>query len=71
MKKVIMIEGMSCGHCVMHAKNALEEIAGITGVDVDLQGKKAVVELSQEVDNDVLKNAIEDAGYDVVEIKNI
>lgn len=69
MKKIIMIEGMSCNHCVSHVKEALEGLSNVTSVDVNLDKKCAVVETS---DNDyILKEAIEDAGYDVIEIKNI
>ncbi|MEW9121727.1 MAG: cation transporter [Thermotaleaceae bacterium] len=71
MKKLMAIEGMSCGHCVKHVTNALEEVTGVTSVAVDLQGKNAVVELSSAVEDSVLKAAVEEAGYDVVDIKSI
>ncbi|QEK13309.1 heavy-metal-associated domain-containing protein [Crassaminicella thermophila] len=71
MKKIIKIEGMSCMNCVNHVKNAIEEISGIKTVTIDLQGKNAVVELSQDVSDSILKEAVEEAGYDVVEIKSI
>lgn len=67
----MMIEGMSCGHCVNHVKTALEELKEVTNVTVDLQGKNAVIELNQEVDHAVLKEAVEEAGYEVLEIKGI
>ena len=68
MKKKIMIEGMSCGHCVNHVKGALEDIKGVTTVEVDLKGKFAIAELIDDVKDGDLKFAIEDAGYDVVKI---
>jgi copper ion binding protein len=71
MKKLMMIEGMSCGHCVNHVKNALEEIDGVVDVVVDLQGKNALVELSKDVDSEALKGAVTEAGYDVMDIKTI
>jgi copper ion binding protein len=71
MKKLMMIEGMSCGHCVNHVKNALEEIEGVNNVIVDLQGKNALIELSKDVDHETLKGAVEEAGYDVVDLKTI
>lgn len=70
MKKKIKIEGMSCGHCVNHVKNALMEIGGISSVEVNLNEKYAVIE-SSDVSNDVIKNSIEDVGYDVVGIEEI
>jgi len=66
MKKVINIEGMSCNHCVAHVKEALEGITGVDVLEVNLDNKKAVVET--EVENNILIDAIEEEGYDVVSI---
>jgi copper ion binding protein len=71
MKKLISIEGMSCGHCVKHVEGALGEIDGILRVVVDLSGKNAVIESSQEVEDAMIKEAIEEAGYDVTSIRSI
>lgn len=71
MKKQINIEGMSCGHCVRHVEEALKEIVGVAYVTVSLEGKYAAVELSGDVDDSKLQEAIEEAGYDVTSIKNI
>ncbi len=67
MKKTMIVEGMSCNHCVKAVKNALGELEGVSRVDVDLEAKKVEVEGENLVD-EKLKEAIEDAGYDVVEI---
>ncbi|MCR4944495.1 MAG: heavy-metal-associated domain-containing protein [Clostridium sp.] len=67
MKKVISIEGMSCENCVRHVTEALEAIEGVSSVVVSLDDNTATVET--EVDNEILKNAIEDEGYDVTDIK--
>jgi copper chaperone len=68
MTKKILIEGMSCGHCVMHATNALKDL-GLSNVKVDLTSKTAVAE--GDVSDEAIKVAIEDAGYEVVKIENI
>ncbi len=70
MKKALIIEGMSCNHCKMRVEKALSEVAGITGVSVDLASKTAMVEMSQEIEDSVLVNIVDDAGYDLVEVKN-
>jgi copper chaperone len=70
MKKRISIEGMSCGHCVKHVTNALNEVSGVKSVDVKLEEKYADVEVDNVKDED-LKYAIEDAGYDVVSIVEV
>ena len=69
MKKLIRIQGMTCGHCVMHVEEALKGICGVTSVNVDLVGKNAIVELAHHVDDAKIKDAIDDVGYEVVEIK--
>lgn len=67
MKKILIVEGMSCGHCEKAVKSALEELKEVSSVEVSLADKKVVVEGSDLID-EKLKEAIEDAGYDVVEI---
>lgn len=69
MKKEMMIEGMSCNHCKMRVENALGEIEGVENVTVDLEAKKATFEIAYEVADAVLKEAVEDAGYDVTAIQ--
>lgn len=69
MKKKILIEGMSCKNCVGHVKDALEGLNGVTSVEVNLKGKYAIVETTDT--NEVLKETIEEEGYDVVEIETI
>jgi len=68
-KKKIYIEGMSCQHCVNHVTEALKEIPGVKTVDVDLKGKYAIVEADRQIDDGEIKNAIEEAGYEVVKIE--
>ncbi len=69
MNKKILIEGMACGHCVMHIESALKEIEGVKSVKVNLKGKFAEVQLSNIVENSKLINAIEETGYRVVNIE--
>ncbi|ADK15547.1 MULTISPECIES: heavy-metal-associated domain-containing protein [Clostridium] len=71
MKKKIIVEGMSCGHCVNHVKTALEELKGASNVSVDLDSKTALVESSGEIKDADIKSAIEDVGYEVVSIEQV
>lgn len=71
MKVQIFIEGMTCGHCSARVEKALKAVDGIVDAKVDLANKNAIVELSSSVDDSVLKEAVEDAGYDVTDIKRI
>lgn len=61
---------MSCMHCVNHVKNALGDIQGISNIQVNLEENNASVELDNVTD-EAIKAAIEEAGYEVVEIKEI
>ncbi len=67
MKKTLSVEGMSCGHCVNHVKNALLEVAGVESAEVDL-GKKSAVVNGASFDDAALKAAVAEAGYEVVAI---
>ncbi len=64
MKTVTLnIEGMSCGHCVQTVQKALEAVDNISGVTVDLDGKKA--EFTTDDDSAVQKavDEVNKAGY--------
>ena len=69
MKKIIHVEGMGCQNCVKHVKEALEALDGVTSADVSLEKNNAVVTLSKDVSDEVIKSAIDEAGYDVSKIE--
>jgi len=71
MKKKISIEGMSCGHCVNHVNEALKEVNGVSNVNVNLNDKNALIDATNDVKDEDIKFAIEDAGYEVVSIEEI
>ena len=66
MKKVMTIEGMSCEHCSGRVTKALNALPGVTAT-VDLKAGKAQVE--GDVSDELLKKAVEDAGYTVTDIR--
>ncbi len=67
MTKTIHIEGMSCMHCSARVEKALNALEGVEA-KVDLEKKQASVTLTGSVSDQALKQAVEDAGYDVVGI---
>ena len=69
MEKTLEITGMMCGHCEMAVKKALEAVDGVESADVSHEKGTAVVTLSKEVSNDVLKKTVEDKDYTVTSIK--
>ncbi|MCH7802428.1 MAG: cation transporter, partial [Chloroflexi bacterium] len=59
------IKGMTCAACVSHVSNALNDVEGVDGTNVNLATEKATVTLGQSVDLGDLVYALEDAGYGV------
>ena len=69
MEKVLNIEGMVCMNCVKHVEKALRELAGISEVTVSLAEKSARIQLNGDVSDAMLKEAVEDAGYQLISIQ--
>ena len=67
MKKTMVIEGMSCGHCSARVEKALNALDGVTA-KVDLEAKTASIETEGRASDEQLKAAVTDAGYDVVSL---
>jgi copper chaperone CopZ len=65
----LTIEGMSCGHCVMHVKKELSKLSGLTIENVEI-GKARVQYDETKVTSDQLSKAIEEAGYRLVSASN-
>ena len=66
MIKILMVEGMTCGHCKAAVEKALKSVDGVENVVVDLEKKSASVTLNKEVSDDVLRKAVIDAGYEAL-----
>ena len=69
MEKKINIEGMMCQHCVAHVEKALTALGGVSSAKADLEGKCATVTLAAPVSDQELKDAVTQAGYEVVSIQ--
>lgn len=68
MTKTMKIDGMMCSHCEGRVKQSLEGLAQVSQAEVSHEKGTAVVTLSAEVSNDVLKKTVEDQGYNVISI---
>lgn len=68
MDKVISIKGMMCQHCVAHVTKALEKVPGTSEIKVSLDEGKAYLKVNDEVSDQMLIDAIVDAGYEVTGI---
>jgi Cu+-exporting ATPase len=67
MKKIIAINGMSCEHCKATVEKALNAINGVEA-SVNLKKNIAVVDLKTEIDDQTLKNAVNEAGYEAISV---
>ena len=65
MKKTMKIEGMMCCHCEATVKKALEALDGVTSAEVSHENGTAVLELSRDVSDDLLKKTVEEKDYKV------
>ena len=57
------VTGMTCAHCVMSVTEEVQEIPGVENVEVVLQTGNLSVTSTEPVDDDAVKAAVEDAGY--------
>jgi len=68
MKRIIAIEGMTCGHCQARVEKALNSVEGVKA-KVDLKKNSATVEADSTVSDALLKKTVEEAGYTVTSIE--
>lgn len=68
MKKTMKIEGMMCGHCEARVKKVLEALPQVDEAVVSHETGTAELTLNAEIADDVLKKAVEDQDYKVLEI---
>lgn len=66
-KRILKISGMHCEHCARNVTIMLDRIDGVSA-DVSLLAGRAVVSYDRDISNEVLKDAVEKIGYQVVSI---
>lgn len=64
----VKINGMSCGHCSIAVKKALSQLEGVEKVDVSLEEKVATITSSVALNENILKDIIDDEGYEFIGI---
>lgn len=69
MEKTMVIEGMMCGHCEARVKKCLEALEEVSEAVVSHENGTAIVKLTGEISDDMLKKTVEDQDYKVVEIR--
>ena len=61
----LLVDGMTCDHCVSAIRSAVSGLDGVTDVAVDLASGQVTVVADQAPDEAALRAAVEDAGYDL------
>ena len=67
----LSINGMTCGHCVASVTEELSEVPGVLNVEVILKSgatSKATVVTNTELDDNALRDAVSEAGFELVGI---
>lgn len=67
----LSINGMTCGHCVASVTEELSEVPGVLNVEVILNSgatSKATVITNTELDDNALRDAVSEAGFELVGI---
>ncbi len=64
----LSVPDISCGHCKSSIEGAVGALAGITGVEVDIEGRTVDVTFEDgSVDLPTIVDAIEGQGYTVAD----
>ena len=63
---ILIVNGMMCGGCENRVKNAIKNIEGVEDVTADHNTGKVIVISDNEVSEEIIKEALEDIGYEVV-----
>ena len=63
--RTIDVDGMTCEKCIYKVVRALEKIDGVTIAAASLEKQSAQVGLKENISDDVLREAINKAGYSV------
>jgi len=69
LQKRLSIDGMMCENCVQHVQKALASVSGVKVEEVSLERNEALILVSENVPDESLRKAVEDAGYSVGSIE--
>ena len=69
-KKSFIVKGMHCGSCVYTVEKALKGVRGVTEAVTNLTTGKAVVTAFMPINDQILKTAVKNVGYDLINIKD-
>jgi copper chaperone CopZ len=59
------VNGMTCGHCVIAVTQEVDQVPGVTRVEVELEAGRVVVQ-GEGFSDEAIRDAVEEAGYEVI-----
>jgi copper chaperone len=59
------VTGMTCSHCVNAVGSEVGQLPGVTAVQVDLATGRLTVTSARDLDDDAVRAAVEEAGYEL------
>jgi copper chaperone len=62
------VKGMTCDHCVGSVTAEVEKVPGITDIKVDVKGGLLTLEAGPDLDDQAVREAVEEAGYEAVPV---
>jgi copper chaperone len=63
--RTVAVKGMTCGHCVSSMSQELRRLPGVESVEIDLASGRVAITSSQDIDDDAVRTAVDEAGYEV------
>jgi copper chaperone len=63
--RTVAVKGMTCGHCVSSVSQELRRLPGVESVEIDLASGRVAITSSQDIDDDAVRTAVDEAGYEV------
>lgn len=71
MKKILTINGMCCMNCVKQVHDALLELPEVNSVDIDIKTDTVFLDMNRNIDNDKIRNIVDNAGYELTDIEKV
>ena len=65
MEKTFKIKGMGCEHCARTVSAEIEKIDGVDSVICTYDDGQAIIKMSKDVPDKLIKEAVEKAGYEM------
>ncbi|MCW0215889.1 MAG: cation transporter [Pseudonocardia sp.] len=65
-RTTVTVSGMTCGHCVASVTEEVGEVAGVQGVEVELESGAVTITADRELGRDEIEAAVVEAGYTLV-----